>query len=188
MRRSHLWSVFQVCVCNVQPETSKDPHRGSHCPIQNRKLLEDTLLLMWSRVVHFKLQRNTGVIVDYIKETDESVICTKKNPTLLRVTKYQREAWAKLEIWQGVTLPYERGIIGVCRGMSKRPSPFKLQRELIFLFENQNWNWITGVWRGMPETQSPQIIYCIFSKLKILGHTWYCKTDYIMSVLITFWV
>ena len=118
----------------------------------------------------------------------------QKNPTLQSITKYQRGAWARLEIWakweiwQGVTSPYERGIIGVCRGMSKRPSPFKLQQELIFLFENQNWNWITGVWRGMPETQSPQIIYCIFSKLKILGHTWYCKTDYIMSVLITFWV
>ena len=39
MRRSHLWSVFQVCVCNVQPETSKDPHRESQCPIQNRNYL-----------------------------------------------------------------------------------------------------------------------------------------------------
>ena len=106
----------------------------------------------------------------------------QKNPTLLRNTKYQRETWAKWEIWQGVTLPYERGIIGVCRGMSNRPYPFKLQRKLILLFENQNWNWITGVWRGMSETQSPHMIYHICSKVR----TWYYKTDYIMPVLISF--
>ena len=106
-----------------------------------------------------------------------------KNPTLHRITKYQREAWAKWEIWQGVTSPDERGIIGVCRGMSNRPYPFKLQRKLILLFENQNWNWITGVWRGMSETQSPQMIYHMCSILPTFVRTWYYKTDYINYLL-----